>query len=102
MIRHIVALRFRDDLPPGEADSCFDELASLQDKIIGALDFRVLKNVSPEEPVVHGFKDVFWFDFTDATARDAYLVHPDHQKAGARLLTACGGLDGIQVLDVEL
>jgi Stress responsive A/B Barrel Domain len=61
-----------------------------------------LKNISPEVPVVHGFHDLFWFDFTDAAARDAYLVHPDHQKAGARLVAACGGIEGIQVLDVAL
>ena len=42
-------------------------------------------------------------DFRDAAARDAYLVHPDHQKAGARLVGAlAGGVDGLIVFDLAI
>jgi len=103
MIRHIVAVRFRAEVDDGERHAIFDQLATLQDVVPGAMDYRVFDNISPEEPVIHGFRHLFWFDFRDAVARAAYLVHPDHQIAGARLVAACeGGVDGIQVMDVEL
>jgi hypothetical protein len=53
--------------------------------------------------VVRGLHDLFWFDFRDEAARDAYLADPAHKKAGARLVAACeGGRDGITVLDFEV
>nr|WP_292237006.1 hypothetical protein [Mesorhizobium sp.] len=42
-------------------------------------------------------------DFRDAAARDAYLVHDDHSRAGARLVAALeGGTDGLMVFDLEI
>jgi hypothetical protein len=98
MIRHIVALRF----PTGH-DPCphMAELAALLPLVPGALAFHPFTNISPEDPVVHGFRHGFWFDFADAAARDAYLIHPAHQAAGAGLVAACG-LDGILVIDLDL
>ncbi|HVX80463.1 MAG TPA: Dabb family protein, partial [Devosiaceae bacterium] len=41
--------------------------------------------------------------FDTAAARDAYLVHPDHQAVGARIVAAAeGGPAGILVFDFEL
>jgi hypothetical protein len=103
MIRHIVAVRFRAEVSGDERHAIFDALAALQDVVPGAIDFRVFDNISPEDHVIHGFRQLFWFDFRDTASRDAYLVHPDHQSAGLRLVAACqGGTDGIQVMDVEL
>lgn len=103
MIRHIVAVRFDSAVSLDEKRSVFEELASLQDIVEGALDFQVRRNVSPEAPVVRGLHDLFWFDFRDEAARDAYLVHPAHKQAGARLVASCaGGVDGITVLDFEV
>jgi hypothetical protein len=59
-------------------------------------------NVSPE-PFARGFTHGFTIDFRDAAARDAYLAHPDHGRAGARLVAALeGGTDGLFVLDFEM
>ncbi|MEO9827351.1 MAG: Dabb family protein [Paracoccaceae bacterium] len=103
MIRHIVALRFSASVSADEKAVLFADLAALQDVVEGALDFQVRRNISPETAVVHGFADLFWFDFTDETARDAYLAHPEHQAVGGRLTAACaGGVDGITVLDFEI
>ena len=42
-------------------------------------------------------------DFSDAAARDAYLIHPDHKAAGAKLVAALeGGRDGLMVFDIEV
>lgn len=103
MIRHIVALRFRAEVSEEQKAGFYAALQALSGQLSGILEFRSFANVSPEEPVVHGFRDLFWIDFQNAAARDAYLVDPDHQAIGARLVAAAeGGVDGILVLDVEL
>ena len=102
MIRHVVALRFGASVSDAEKGALFADLGALQTVVDGVLDFQVRQNVSPETPVVHGFADLFWFDFTEEAVRDAYLVHPKHKAVGARLTTACGGVDGITVLDFEV
>ena len=59
-------------------------------------------NVNPEGRG-KGYDEGLLIDFDDAAARDAYLVHPDHQKIGARLVAAAsGGTDGLFVFDFDL
>lgn len=100
MIRHLVALKFRDGTPEATKAALMDDLSGLSAEIGGILDFQVRRNVSPEDPVVRGFRDLFWFDFRDEAVRDAYLEHPAHRAVGARLVEACdGGADGIFVCD---
>jgi hypothetical protein len=103
VIRHLVLVRFRDVVPAAERDEILADLAALSDRLDGILDFGAGRNVSPEEPVVHGLRDVFWFDFRDAAARDAYLADSLHQAIGARLVAAAeGGLAGLVVCDLAL
>ena len=103
MIRHIVALRFSTDTSEAEKSEIYSALRGMSDHVEGILDFRTFRNISPEEPVVHGFLDAFWFDFRDAAVRDAYLIHPAHQAVGKRIRAATdGGREGVLVLDVEL
>ena len=50
-----------------------------------------------------GYTDGFVIDFADAAARDAYLVHPAHEKAGGRIVAAAeGGIGGVLVYDFEM
>lgn len=103
MIRHIVALRFRQGMKPATKAQLYSELASLRRHIAGILDFRAFENVSPETELVRGFKDVFWFDFGDARARDTYLLDPEHKAIGAKIVAELeGGADGVFVFDVEI
>ncbi len=103
MIRHIVALRFREDVPEAEREDLFRRLGDLRKHLGGISDYQVAKNVSPEDPVVHGFRDVFWIDFVDVGSRDAYLDDPTHQGVGADIVARTeGGVDGVQVIDVEM
>ena len=103
MIRHIVALRFAESVSDAQKAGFYAALQALSGHLPGILDFRSFSNISPEEPVVHGFRDLFWIDFADGAARDAYLVDPGHQAIGAQLVAAAvGGVAGIQVLDVTL
>jgi chemotaxis signal transduction protein len=102
MIRHIVALRFRPVTSPATKAQLYAGLDSLRGHIAGILDFRTFGNVSPETELVRGFKDVFWFDFRDAKARDDYLVDQEHKAIGAKIVAELeGGADGVFVADVE-
>ncbi|MEM8959735.1 MAG: Dabb family protein [Pseudomonadota bacterium] len=103
MIRHLVALRYK----PGTSDAAkamlMDELEGLRDHIDGIIDFQVRANVSVEDEMVRGFRDLFWFDFRDTLVRDVYLTDTVHQQIGARLVDALeGGPEGIFVLDFQL
>lgn len=103
MIRHIVALRYRPEISADQKSGMMSDLAALRGHLQGVLDFRSFVNVSPEEPLVRGFLDLFWFDFQDAAARDAYLEDEAHKAVGGRIGAACqGGAEGVLVMDVEL
>lgn len=103
MIRHIVALKFKPEVTAAKKDELYAALKDLDAHIEGILDFRSFRNVSIETPVVRGFNDLFWFDFRDAMVRDAYVVDPEHQKVGARIVAeTVGGAGGVYVFDVEI
>jgi stress responsive alpha/beta barrel protein len=101
MIRHVVLARFPAEATPAAIAALFDELSDLQAVLPGMLSFEGGVDVSPEG-LARGFTHAFTVDFVDAAARDAYLVHPAHKAAGARLVAALkGGVDGILVFDFE-
>jgi hypothetical protein len=103
MIRHIVALRFKPGTPEGAKSGLMQDLKALDARVDGILDFQVRANVSPEDEMVRGFRDLFWFDFRDAAARDAYLVDEHHKAIGARLVAELeGGPAGVFVIDHEV
>ena len=103
MIRHLVAMRFKPGTGQAEKQAIYDDLAKLHGHIDGILDFQARRNVSVEDPVVRGFRDLFWFDFRDFEVRDAYLEDPVHKGIGARIVAACeGGIEGIFVCDFEV
>jgi hypothetical protein len=101
MIRHIVLLKFRDDVPQSERDGIYDQLAQLK----GHLDIEAMSfgpNVSPEG-LGRGFNGGFTMDFPNTAARNTYLADEDHRVAGGRLVSALdGGRDGLIVFDIEI
>ena len=100
MITHIVLCKFREDVRAEEIAGIWDELAALRDVVPGMVDATFGANISPEG-LGRGHSHGFVMTFEDAAARDAYLAHPAHQAAGARLVAACvGGVEGITVVDV--
>ena len=101
MIRHCVFVRFRDDVSAAERSAIHADLEALRSVVDGMDKVHFSANVSPE-PFARGFAHGFTIDFRDAVARDAYLVHEAHQRAGARLVAAlAGGTDGLMVFDLE-
>ena len=84
LVHHVVLVTFK----PGQdklAPALFDALVVLQNKLPGMVGYRYGTNVSPEG-LNQGFTHGFVMTFTDAAARDQYLVHPDHEKVKAEYL----------------
>ncbi len=103
MIKHLVFVKYAPSVGSETKTAILTDLESLRTEIDGILDFGHGPNLSPEEPVVHGFKDMFWFDFKDIATRDAYLENETHKAIGARIGAAAdGGAAGIFVCDIEL
>jgi hypothetical protein len=103
MIRHCVFIRFRADVSQAEKDGIWADIRALKAMVPGYLAAYVGNNVSPETGMDKGFSEGFVIDFEGSAARDAYLVHPDHEKAGGRIVAAAeGGVAGIFVYDIEV
>ena len=103
MIRHLVFLKYSNDVTQDIKDALMRDLESLRDEVDGFETFCARKNISPETPLVHGLTDMFWIDFRDDLARDAYLANERHKSIGARLMKSLdGGARGIFVCDVAL
>lgn len=103
MIRHLVALRFKPGTSDETKQSLYDDLAKLSDRIDGTIDFRSRANISVEDTMVRGYRDLFWFDFRDTAVRDTYLADEVHQAIGARIVAELeGGPEGVFVFDFDV
>jgi hypothetical protein len=99
MISHCVLVKFKRSVTTAERDAIYDGLRALEGKIDGLVRGWYGHNASPEG-LGQGFDDGFMMDFRDAAARDAYLVDPEHQAAGAKLVDALqDGAGGLIVFD---
>ena len=99
MIRHVVLFRARADVTAEEIAEVLGGIEALAVVVPGILATSSGADCSPEG-LQRGMTHGFTVDFEDAAARDGYLVHPDHQAAGARLVgIAEGGIDGLLVFD---
>jgi hypothetical protein len=102
MIRHVVLLKPAAGASPASVQAALDGVAALQGVVPGILAVHSGPNTSPEG-LGRGYTKGFVVDFADAAARDAYLPHPAHQKAGAALVAVAeGGIEGILVFDLEM
>ena len=102
MIRHCVFVRYKAETSETLKCEINDGLAALQNRLEGFLGIEFGANVSPEG-MDKGHGEGFIVNFTDAAARDAYLVDAQHQEIGAKIVAAAeGGVDGIFVFDLEV
>jgi Stress responsive A/B Barrel Domain len=102
MIRHIVLIRFRPDVPETEIAAIFEALHAIKAVLPGVLSITSGRSESPEK-IERGYMHGFVADFADWAALAAYQAHPDHKAVGARLVaSATGGLDGILVFDLAV
>src|SRR5262245_7452676 len=85
MVKHVVLLRIRRDVPPSTIEGLFAEIAGLRSKIVGIHDFSWGPYSSPEG-LNRGFTHGFVMTFADEASRDAYLPHPEHERVKAQIL----------------
>lgn len=102
-IRHIVFCKFRSDVPLSAQNDLIAEIGALdQHDGIRFANFQSGPNVS-QENLSHGLTLGFSMDFDSAAERDAYLVHPEHQKLGAALVALLeSGTDSLSVFDMPV
>ena len=96
-VRHVVVFRYKPDASPEKIREITNAFAALKEQIPGILAFEHGVNNSPEK-LNQGFTHVYQLTFTDAAARDVYLVHPAH-KAFGTLLGGSGVFDAAFVVD---
>jgi hypothetical protein len=102
MIRHCVFIKFRADVSKDNKQAVYTMLNDLRDVVPGLVDASFGPNVSPEGKS-RGFDDGFTMDFKNVTARDTYLDHPEHKKAGAQLVSLLeAGREGLMVFDLDV
>jgi len=100
MITHIVLVCFQPDVTEAEVNEIWAALAAVREVVPGMTRASFGKDVSPEG-LGRGNTHGFVMEFQSVAARDAYLEHPAHRAAGARLVAACkGGRDGVTVIDL--
>ncbi len=73
-LRHIVLFGFK---PGADATQVVSRFSALRDLVPGVDDLEWGVDVSPEG-LGQGHTHCFTLTFAHETARDAYLVHPDH------------------------
>ena len=96
-VRHVVVFRYKPDASPEKIAQITAAFAALKDQIPNVLSFEHGVNNSPEK-LNQGYTHVYQLTFTNAAARDVYLVHPAH-KAFGTLLGGSGIFDGAFVVD---
>lgn len=96
-IKHMVILQFKPEVSQATIDDLFVQLAGLQSKIPGILDFSG-GPYSSDEGLNGGYTHGFCMTFTDAAARDVYLPHPDHEIVKGNIIP---NIDGVIAFDYE-
>jgi hypothetical protein len=100
MIRHIVLIRFRNDLTEEEIAKLLAPLAPLSKRL--GITAVWGKSESPEK-IERGFLHGFVADFASWEALASYQDDAEHKAFGAGLVAhAEGGLDGILVFDLAV
>ena len=96
-VRHIVVFKYKAGTTPEQIAEVTRAFRALAKTIPGITGFEDGVNNSPEKRNL-GFTHVYMVTFEDATARDAYLPHPEHKKFG-QLLGKLGVVEDVFVVD---
>lgn len=78
MLKHIVLLKFKDNISEQEKTNLLDDLGKLKNKIAEIKSFSYGKNNSPEN-LNMGYDYGFIMEFNNQSDRDVYLYHPEHE-----------------------
>ena len=102
MLKHCVFLNFKPEFSKADRTEVFERLSGLAKEINGLKSVEYGENLDFESKSTE-HSDGFIATFTDRQAHLEYEAHPEHVKAGARLVEMCvGGYDGIIVFDLDI
>ncbi len=102
MIKHIVLLDLPADYDRDTLAEIMQQIASLQEKIPGFDHFEHGVN-KDFEGMSESCAYAFICHFRNEDTSRQYIVDPDHNAFGQRLVEMCnGGVEGITVVDMAL
>lgn len=79
LLRHVVLFAFKQEASAGQVDAVVAGFGRLRELIPVIRSYEWGTNVSPEG-LNDGFTHCFTLGFASNEDRDAYLVHPEHQR----------------------
>ena len=97
-VKHVALFKFKEGTAPEQVDKVLDSILDLTENLSGIEDYVAGTNNSPEgenEGLTHGFV----MTFSDATARDAYLKHPEHERVKTEVMPH---IERVLVFDFEV
>lgn len=97
-IQHIVLFKIKPEVTPEKIADLFSKLAELQ-QLIPGLTYFAGGPYSSSEGLNQGYTHGFMMTFEGASARDAYLPHPEHERIKEVLLPCT---DSIIAFDFEV
>jgi hypothetical protein len=98
MVKHVVLFRFKPGTSEARIAELYQQVHALVQCVPGLLDCCGGPNCSTEG-LNRGLTHGFIMTFRDPTARDGYLVHPDHELVKQALLNA---IDDALVVDFDV
>ena len=97
-VQHMVVVKFKPDISQSSIDEFFVLLREFWGRMPGISYFAGGPYSSPEG-LNQGYTHGFLVTFTSPAARDAYLIHPEHQRVVELILPM---LDGVLAFDFEV
>jgi hypothetical protein len=97
-VKHIVLWKFKDGITEEQIGKFFDDLLDLSETVPGIDDYVSGSNCCAV-PLSQGLTHGFIMTFTDAAARDAYMVHPEHEKFKDAAMAL---VDNVIIFDFEV
>jgi len=97
-VKHIVLLKFKDGTTDEQIGKFFEDVLDLSETVPGIDDYVSGTNCSLEGNN-QGMTHSFIMTFADIAARDAYIVHPEHERFKTMAL---GVVESVVVFDFEV
>jgi hypothetical protein len=97
-VKHIVLLKFKEGTTEEQVAKFFEDALDLSETVPGIDDYVSGTNSSVgglNQGMTHGYI----MTFSDVTARDAYMAHPEHEKFKAMAITM---VENVLIFDFEV
>ncbi|KAJ7955286.1 Stress responsive A/B barrel domain protein [Quillaja saponaria] len=85
VVKHVVLVKFKDEIPPEQIEQRIEELANLVNLIPPMKSFHWGKDVSSEN-MHQGFTHIFESTFENTDGVAEYMAHPTHVELANLLI----------------